>query len=172
VKSKWLSLRVLHAAVTVSSLGRAAPTRLCPRRRRPHRLLLAQKSAACRKSLAGIAHEIKNHSLRFTFFPAPHPPFSATNPKPPSRSIRTHPPRRRVLSPYRTRSRTLAALVTILSFVRFPSANSKPPAQRNRPRGPRGFSGRLDGIISPASFRTSSAIRADAASPRRNRQSN
>jgi len=115
-------------------------------------LLLAQNPPPCAGSRSPASRtKSRIHSLRFNFFPAPHPPSSAAarNPKPPSR-----------LDPELTRLveesshlierevGTLAALVNEFSqFVRFPRPNSKPPASTKSSARPRGFLRRLDGII-------------------------
>ncbi len=165
-----VSGRVLHAAVTVSSLG--------PRRTNTGyvlvvddltELLLAQKSAAWQEVARRIAHEIKN----------PLTPIQLSA----QRLIR-HMQRRtesetaEPLDPELTRlveecSRlierevgTLAALVNEFSqFVRFPSAKLEPATVNDIVRDAlEVFSGRLDGIMLSTSLGNSlPAIRADAA---------
>jgi len=161
--------RVLHAAVTVSSLG--------PRRANSGyvlvvddltELLLAQKSAAWQEVARRIAHEIKN----------PLTPIQLSS----QRLIR-HLQRRtesetaEPLDPELTRLveesshlierevGTLAALVNEFSqFVRFPSAKLEPASVNDIVREAlEVFSGRLDGIML-TSFLSESlpAIRADA----------
>jgi len=161
--------RVLHAAVTVSSLG--------PRRANSGyvlvvddltELLLAQKSAAWQEVARRIAHEIKN----------PLTPIQLSS----QRLIR-HLQRRtesetaEPLDPELTRLveesshlierevGTLAALVNEFSqFVRFPSAKLEPASANDIVREAlEVFSGRLDGIML-SSFLSESvpAIRADA----------
>src|SRR5882724_4599741 len=161
--------RVLHAAVTVSSLG--------PRRANSGyvlvvddltELLLAQKSAAWQEVARRIAHEIKN----------PLTPIQLSS----QRLIR-HLQRRtesetaEPLDPELTRLveesshlierevGTLAALVNEFSqFVRFPSANLEPASVNEIVREAlEVFSGRLDGIMLSSSLSESlPAIRADA----------
>jgi len=161
--------RVLHAAVTVSSLG--------PRRANSGyvlvvddltELLLAQKSAAWQEVARRIAHEIKN----------PLTPIQLSS----QRLIR-HLQRRtesetaEPLDPELTRLveesshlierevGTLAALVNEFSqFVRFPSAKLEPASANDIVREAlEVFSGRLDGVML-SSFLAESlpAIRADA----------
>src|SRR5437660_5143170 len=161
--------RVLHAAVTVSSLGP----------RRPNsgyvlvvddltELLLAQESAAWQEVARRIAHEIKN----------PLTPIQLSS----QRLIR-HLQRRtesetaEPLDPELTRLveesshlierevGTLAALVNEFSqFVRFPSAKLEPASVNDIVREAlEVFSGRLDGIMLSSSLSESlPAIRADA----------
>src|SRR5437660_3048761 len=161
--------RVLHAAVTVSSLG--------PRRANSGyvlvvddltELLLAQKSAAWQEVARRIAHEIKN----------PLTPIQLSS----QRLIR-HLQRRtesetaEPLDPELTRLveesshlierevGTLAALVNEFSqFVRFPSAKLEPASVNDIVREAlEVFSGRLDGIMLSSSLSESlPAIRADA----------
>ncbi|GAC1634784.1 MAG: ATP-binding protein [Candidatus Acidiferrum sp.] len=161
--------RVLHAAVTVSSLG--------PRRANSGyvlviddltELLLAQKSAAWQEVARRIAHEIKN----------PLTPIQLSS----QRLIR-HLQRRtesetaEPLDPELTRLveecshlierevGTLAALVNEFSqFVRFPAAKLEPASANDIVRESLAvFSGRLDGImLSSALAETLPAIRADA----------
>jgi len=161
--------RVLHAAVTVSSLG--------PRRANSGyvlvvddltELLLAQKSAAWQEVARRIAHEIKN----------PLTPIQLSS----QRLIR-HMQRRtksettEPLDPELTRLveecshlierevGTLAALVNEFSqFVRFPSAKLEPASANDIVREAlEVFSGRLDGILLASSLADNlPAIRADA----------
>ncbi len=161
--------RVLHAAVTVSSLG--------PRRANSGyvlvvddltELLLAQKSAAWQEVARRIAHEIKN----------PLTPIQLSS----QRLIR-HMQRRtesetaEPLDPELTRLveecshlierevGTLAALVNEFSqFVRFPSAKLEPASANDIVREAlEVFSGRLDGILLASNLADNvPAIRADA----------
>ena len=164
-----VSGRVLHAAVTVSSLGpRRANTGYVLVVDDLTELLLAQKSAAWQEVARRIAHEIKN----------PLTPIQLSS----QRLIR-HLQRRtesetvEPLDPELTRLveecshlierevGTLAALVNEFSqFVRFPSAKLEPTAVNDIVREAlEVFSGRLDGIMLSTSLAESlPTIRADA----------
>lgn len=161
--------RVLHAAVTVSSLGpRRANTGYVLVVDDLTELLLAQKSAAWQEVARRIAHEIKN----------PLTPIQLSS----QRLIR-HMHRRtesetaEPLDPELTRLveecshlierevGTLAALVNEFSqFVRFPSAKLEPTTVNDIVREAlEVFSGRLDGIMLSSSLAESlPTIRADA----------
>jgi len=161
--------RVLHAAVTVSSLGpRRANTGYVLVVDDLTELLLAQKSAAWQEVARRIAHEIKN----------PLTPIQLSS----QRLIR-HMHRRtesetaEPLDPELTRLveecshlierevGTLAALVNEFSqFVRFPSAKLEPTTVNDIVREAlEVFAGRLDGIMLSSSLAESlPAIRADA----------
>ncbi len=161
--------RVLHAAVTVSSLGpRRANTGYVLVVDDLTELLLAQKSAAWQEVARRIAHEIKN----------PLTPIQLSS----QRLIR-HLQRRtesetaEPLDPELTRLveecshlierevGTLAALVNEFSqFVRFPSAKLEPAAVNDIVREAlEVFSGRLDGIMLTSTLAESlPTIRADA----------
>ena len=164
-----VSGRVLHAAVTVSSLGpRRANTGYVLVVDDLTELLLAQKSAAWQEVARRIAHEIKN----------PLTPIQLSS----QRLIR-HLQRRtesetaEPLDPELTRLvdecshlierevGTLAALVNEFSqFVRFPSAKLEPTTVNEIVREAiEVFSGRLDGILLSTSLAdTLPTIRADA----------
>jgi PAS domain S-box-containing protein len=164
-----VSGRVLHTAVTVSSLGpRRANTGYVLVVDDLTELLLAQKSAAWQEVARRIAHEIKN----------PLTPIQLSS----QRLIR-HLQRRtesetaEPLDPELTRLveecsllierevGTLAALVNEFSqFVRFPSAKLEPATVNEIVREAlEVFSGRLDGIMLSTSLAESlPAIRADA----------
>lgn len=164
-----VSGRVLHTAVTVSSLGpRRANTGYVLVVDDLTELLLAQKSAAWQEVARRIAHEIKN----------PLTPIQLSS----QRLIR-HLQRRtesetaEPLDPELTRLveecshlierevGTLAALVNEFSqFVRFPSAKLEPTTVNEIVREAlEVFSGRLDGIMLSTSLSESlPAIRADA----------
>jgi two-component system, NtrC family, nitrogen regulation sensor histidine kinase NtrY len=161
--------RVLHAAVTVSSLGpRRANTGYVLVVDDLTELLLAQKSAAWQEVARRIAHEIKN----------PLTPIQLSS----QRLIR-HLQRRtesetvEPLDPELTRLveesshlierevGTLAALVNEFSqFVRFPSAKLEPASVNEIVREAlEVFSGRLDGVILTSALAESlPTIRADA----------
>ncbi|HLZ11647.1 MAG TPA: ATP-binding protein, partial [Candidatus Acidoferrum sp.] len=161
--------RVLHAAVTVSSLGpRRANTGYVLVVDDLTELLLAQKSAAWQEVARRIAHEIKN----------PLTPIQLSS----QRLIR-HLQRRtesetaEPLDPELTRLveesshlierevGTLAALVNEFSqFVRFPSAKLEPASVNEIVREAiEVFSGRMDGILLTSSLAESlPGIRADA----------
>src|SRR5579859_3890030 len=161
--------RVLHAAVTVSSLGpRRANTGYVLVVDDLTELLLVQKSAAWQEVARRIAHEIKN----------PLTPIQLSS----QRLIR-HMQRRtesettEPLDPELTRLveecshlierevGTLAALVNEFSqFVRFPSAKLEPASANDIVREAlEVFSGRLDGILLASSLADNlPAIRADA----------
>jgi len=166
--------RVLHAAVTVSSLGRAAPT--------PGYVLVVDDltELLSRKNPAWLAESRSPHRARnqnpltpINFLPSAHPPLSAHGIRTAEPlDSRTDPPRRESSSPYRTRSRHgLAALVTILSIRRFHRPNSKPPASTKSSAKRSRFLRRLDRIIL-SSFLSDPFPhpRRRRASPRRNRQ--
>jgi two-component system, NtrC family, nitrogen regulation sensor histidine kinase NtrY len=164
-----VSGRVLHAAVTVSSLGpRRANTGYVLVVDDLTELLLAQKSAAWQEVARRIAHEIKN----------PLTPIQLSS----QRLIR-HMHRRtesetaEPLDPELTRLveecshlierevGTLAALVNEFSqFVRFPSAKLEPATVNDIVREAlEVFSGRLDGIVLSSTLANSlPTIRADA----------
>lgn len=161
--------RLLHAAVTVSSLGpRRANTGYVVVLDDLTELLRAQKSAAWQEVARRIAHEIKNpltpislSSQRLSHYLQTRDPAEAASPRDPDLS-------RLVEQCSRLIERevgTLAALVNEFSeFVRFPSAKLETADVNAIVReAVEVFSGRLDGIALKTTFAENlPVIRADA----------